>query len=179
MHFSGGQDQSVAKFFFVQPQGLLNDIIGDTDAGITGEENEVHSHIRSLFCILQGSLSAAGHRPHIFFRVFRRQNLLHRFQVDADGAAGQFLKLAYHIIRFCFGQAQNMGVLYIKQIQQNNIRTHSRDKFRIGNIPQHGHDGTNRLTGNGPSLAAGNSIQQFMTGYVAEIRALTIQYALH
>ena len=91
MHFSCSQNQSVAKLPLIQLQCLLNGFIGDSDTGISRQKNKIDAHFRCFSGIFQCGLSAAGHSPHIFLRVFRGKDLLHRFQIDADRAAGQFL----------------------------------------------------------------------------------------
>ena len=167
------------RFLLIQLQGLLNGLIGNADAGVAGEENEVYAHIGGFFCVFQSGFSAAGHGPHILLGILGGQHLLHRLRVNADGPSGQLFELSDHILRRTFGQTQDPGILHIKHVQKYNIRAHGGYKFGVGDVSQHRHDGTDGLAGDGAALAAGDGFQQFFSGHFLKIGALAVKNSFH
>ena len=73
------------------------------------------------------------------------------------------------MLRLRFWKSLDIGLLHVKQIQQQNIRAHSGGKFCVGDVSQHRHNGADGLAGDGAALAAADGSQQVLPGNIPEI----------
>lgn len=69
------------------------------------------------------------------------------------------------------------GLLHIKQIQQQDIRSHGGRKLRVGHIAQQRLHRTDGLAGNDPALALLDGLQQVSLGELRKIRSAAIQHS--
>jgi len=179
VHLARSQHKPLPQLPLIKPQGLLDGLVGDTHAGVAGEEDQIHSHIGGPLCIGQGGLPSVGHGPHIFLGVLAGQDLLHRLEVDADGPSGELLQHPDPLHGLASGQGIDLGIVAVKQIQQQQISSHGGGELRIGHIAQHGLENTHRFAAEGSSLASGDGIQQIPAGHMLKIGAAAVNDSFH
>ena len=169
MHLARDQQDPVPERFPVFFQCLRDRPVGHSYPRIPGEHNKIRTHCNCFLGVFQRSGPAGGQFPFAVRTDRTFHAVFQRLQINPHSPARKPLDFADHVFRRRIRKSLDHRSIDVKQVQYDEIRSHGRGEFRIGHIPQHGTDRSDRLADQKPSFASRNRVRQLFSIHPANL----------